>query len=674
MSLPLRPTRAVGLLAILAVVAIAVSVLLLLWDLRQRAVAHDASETAALSRVLAAQTAQTLDRTDAMLRAVQERLQAPFIDALSLDGMPMHLLLGGHMHGVDAVNALFIVDPQGQVVSSTRSFPAPALSVADRGYFKAFADQAFHGLLIDTPVQSRINGRWTLNMARALRAPNGKLRGILVAAVDVQRFSAQFGFVVRNFGHPVALYMDDGRLLAALPARDANLGRRPPEMRQASVPAPGRVAVLAPIDADNSGRVIALTRLPGLPMMVGVTDDTARALAAWRATALPIAVGALLVCAFLGTAAALLAGEVEREERLARALREANDRWRRTIDSVLDAIVSVDADQNIIMFNPAAEAMFGLSHAQALGKPLAALIPERLRAGHHAHVESFIESGATSREMAPQMEVMGLRADGTEFAIESTISRTEIDGAPQLTAVLRDVTERRRRESEQMAMNEELRRLSTALQSVREEERARISRELHDDLGQQLTGIRLDLSRLVSRIKDGRAPAPDTLDSMRTLLDGAIGAVRRISTELRPRMLDDLGFEEAVAWQAGEFTRRSGVRVRLDLEAAGDVHGDALSTALFRIVQEALTNVARHAHASEVHVALHARGDTLALRIVDDGNGIDIAQRSHGIGLLGMRERATALGGRFTIARDQGGGTRVEVDIPLSPQHQGDPA
>ncbi len=663
MPVQIRPARAVAILAVLTIGAVAMSVLLLLWSLRERAVGSDMAQTATLTGLLAQQTAQAFDRGDALLRSVDERLQSPFVSQLALDSLPLHLLLESHLHGLGESASLFIVNARGTVVNSTQGFPTTPRSVADRGYFRAFADAHRHGLYIGAPLSSRVDGRWTVHLARALRNADGSLRGVIVASLPRSALAPLYTYLLRDFARPVSIYLSDGRLLASLPRRDALLGQPAPELAGVPLPGPGRLHRIALAGSD--GNVLILQRVAGQPLLVGVTDNRAETLASWRTVAVPIGSGALVVCAFIGVAALLLGHELQREERLNRALREADDRWRRTIDSVMDAIVSVDARQTIIMFNPAAERMFGVRAADALGQPLSMLIPERLHATHAAHVAGFVRSGVDSREMAAQMEVLGRRSDGSEFPIESAISRTLIDGAPQLTAILRDVTERRRREAELRQMNVELRRLSRALESVREEERTRISRELHDDLGQQLTGIKLDLSWLVARIKDGRQPAPEALESMRQLLDGAIAAVRRISTELRPRMLDDLGFEEALAWLVGEFARRSQIPVDLALPEMRHAHRAELSTALYRIVQESLTNIARHAEAGQVRIAIVERDDVLLLRIHDDGRGIDPARIGAGVGLLSMRERATALGGTFSIAPHAHGGTLIEVSIPL---------
>jgi signal transduction histidine kinase len=270
--------------------------------------------------------------------------------------------------------------------------------------------------------------------------------------------------------------------------------------------------------------------------------------------------------------------------------------------------------------------------------------------------------------MAANIEITGLRADGTEFPIESTISQTLIEGTPQLTAVLRDITQRRRAEENLREMNRQLRSLSASLQDVREQERTRIAMELHDDLGQQLTGLKLELSWLGGRLKEGRQATPDEVGAMRRLLDTAIASVRRIATDLRPLILDDLGFGEAVAWQTAEFAKRSGLAIELDLQAETVVKDHVLATALFRIVQESLTNVVRHAGATSVQVRLVCDGTDLVLTVRDNGMGIASGPRTGtgtGIGLVSMRERATALGGQLRIAGEPGAGTTIEVTLPL---------
>jgi signal transduction histidine kinase len=267
--------------------------------------------------------------------------------------------------------------------------------------------------------------------------------------------------------------------------------------------------------------------------------------------------------------------------------------------------------------------------------------------------------------MAPQMEIFGLRANGIEFPLESTISHSLIGGRMQMTAVLRDVTERRKSESALRVLNTQLRELSTNLQNVREEERKRFSRELHDDLGQRLTGLKLSLSWMGSRLKEGKPAAASDVDEMRHQMDAAIGSVRRIAAELRPRVMDDLDFREALAWQTTEFFKHSGIQIALDLNAADRVKEDGLATALFRIVQESLTNVVRHASADRVEVSLDYAQGHLILLIRDNGCGFDQDSTLGGVGLVSMRERCGAIDAVFTVTSHPGAGTRVEVTVPL---------
>jgi PAS domain S-box-containing protein len=321
----------------------------------------------------------------------------------------------------------------------------------------------------------------------------------------------------------------------------------------------------------------------------------------------------------------------------------------------------------ILLFNPAAELMFGRLAKDTLGRPLDILIPANLRRVHEGHMQQF--SGpdhALPRTVVPTRNIVGLRADGTVFPIESTFSKSVVDGHLQLTAVLRDATEKHKAEQGLREANRQLRELSNSLTQVREQERTRISRELHDDLGQQLTGLKLSLSWLGNRIKDGRETAAQNVDDMRYQLDGAIASVRRIAAELRPRVLDDRDFTEALTWQTREFTRHSGLEVTLDLQAGALIKDNELATALFRIVQEALTNVVRHAQGTQVSISLTEIDGMVVLKIQDNGVGFDSASRQGGVGLVGMRERCTAVGGVFGMVSQSGEGTTVTMSVPLA--------
>ena len=676
MRLHILPTRAVIILTLLAVTTIALSITFLLWDLRQRELGQARLATVSLTEMFAEQTKQNFDNADLVLKGVQERLQTPYGRQFGLDSLPTHLLLGARVSSMPQLTALFIVDATGMLANSSRE-AVQRISRADQAYFKAFASDAVDGLFIGRPVRNRIDGSWTLHLARRLTGADGKFQGVVVASMDVARLEQRYNFMKLDFVRPVSLYLLDGTLVASLPRRENLIGSHAPELGKEPIPAAGDAVRMTSHARGDGGRLgFALGRVASHPLLVSVSNDEDETLASWRETAIPIALGAALVCLLIAVAAGVLISELQREAALALSLHEANDRYHQTIDSVMDAIVAVGEDQNILFFNPAAERMFGLPASQAIGTPLARLIPQHLRGKHHLHVDKYTESNAGARIAGPQYEISGLRADGTEFPLESSISQIVVDGKRQFTAVLRDVTDRRRAEADLRAMNQQLRALSASLQDVREQERTRISRELHDELGQQLTGLKLDLSWLSTRLKEGRALPPDAMEGMRHQLDGAIASVRRISTELRPLILDDLGFGEAVAWQAAEVTKRSGLEIRLDLEAAALVRNSDLATALFRIVQESLTNCVRHAQASLVDIKLVADDKDLVLTICDNGRGFASDGRpGRGIGLVSMRERADALGGRFDIRSAPGDGSSIEVRISLnSPVLAGDTA
>ena len=218
----------------------------------------------------------------------------------------------------------------------------------------------------------------------------------------------------------------------------------------------------------------------------------------------------------------------------------------------------------------------------------------------------------------------------------------------------------RLRESE-----DKLRRLAAHLISIREEERAHIAREIHDELGQVLTGIKMEVGWLAKRLKE---PALlEKTDSMSKLIDSTVQTVRKIATGLRPEMLDDMGLIAAVAWQAKDFQKRTGIRTRAKLPPEGTKLDLDISTTAFRIFQEILTNVARHSRATRVDIDLVVEGERLALEVVDNGIGIqdsDLNGRKS-LGLLGMQERAFLFGGQVSISGTPGQGTRVSVSIPI---------
>jgi signal transduction histidine kinase len=215
---------------------------------------------------------------------------------------------------------------------------------------------------------------------------------------------------------------------------------------------------------------------------------------------------------------------------------------------------------------------------------------------------------------------------------------------------------------------EQLRNLTAHVQALREEERTRIAREIHDDLGGSLTGLKMDLHQIRKSLGPGEQHLTSRLNELSQAIDQIIRNVRRIATELRPSLLDDFGLAAAIEWQLQEFEQRSGIRSQLQLGMDDLPLAPDMATGLFRVFQEALTNVARHAQATQVQVTLQGQADQLILQVRDDGRGIDpLALKNSGsLGLISMRERVQLLSGELMITGQPGEGTTVLVKIPLS--------
>jgi signal transduction histidine kinase len=225
-----------------------------------------------------------------------------------------------------------------------------------------------------------------------------------------------------------------------------------------------------------------------------------------------------------------------------------------------------------------------------------------------------------------------------------------------------------KRTAELSIMNDQLRNLSVHLQNAREDERTMIAREIHDDLGQSLTALNMDLSLLRKRLPEDQTAAIEKAESMAGLIEATIQSVKRISSDLRPGILDHLGLSAAIEWQAKEFEKRTGIRCMVAFEPEEVVLDKGRTTALFRIFQETLTNAARHAKATEISVFLNAQDDNLLLQVKDNGRGITEGQISYpaSLGLIGIRERVNNWGGSFAISGIPDLGTTVTVRIPMN--------
>ena len=338
---------------------------------------------------------------------------------------------------------------------------------------------------------------------------------------------------------------------------------------------------------------------------------------------------------------------------------------RRIVHNAGEAIIAADETSRIVLANPAAASMFGVTVQQMEGSPLARVIaaPAAKDAGPLEYFQADGRAGRRGTDYAGT----GLRANGETFAIEGSLADTLHDGHTIYTIILRDVSDRQRVQRKLTRSHDQLRQLSSALQTIREEERTHIARELHDDLGQLLASLRMDLSLL----QEVCVKTPDALRLIQGM-DGnlltAITSLRRIATNLRPRALDEGGLYFALQGLRDDFTQRHGIACELLADEAELRLDDKASTAIFRIIQEALTNIARHAGATQVTMNLYRINSELLITIHDNGRGIreEDLEKAESLGLVGMRERVWGLGGEITISADEAPGTRIDIVLPVA--------
>jgi PAS domain S-box-containing protein len=334
------------------------------------------------------------------------------------------------------------------------------------------------------------------------------------------------------------------------------------------------------------------------------------------------------------------------------------------LDSVRESIVGIDAGHAVTYWNNGAQALFGYTAEEAMGRPIERLIlleDERARADWKDELAQLSSQGKW------QGQVQRRRKDGSVIwtdVVASVVRSAEGHGSGFI-AIHRDSTELRRSQAMLRESHERLQQLAAGLIDVREQERSAIARELHDELGQDLTRLNMDLMWLAERL-------PLRLRTRRTagmvsLVEQMLTTVQHLSSQLRPAILDDFGLEAAIEWQAQEFEQWNGARCRLDLRLPPLPPDRDRDTTVFRILQESLTNVARHAHAESVDVRCGVSGGALVLEVADDGVGIaeGTAGGPSALGVLGMRERARAIGGEIDIVPRVPRGTAVRLRVPV---------
>ena len=331
------------------------------------------------------------------------------------------------------------------------------------------------------------------------------------------------------------------------------------------------------------------------------------------------------------------------------------------IDCSLDMIVVVDKDRRIVDFNKAACETFGYSKEEIIGK--------------HVHILYFNnEEGLyiSSQIVKNGMfigEIQNIRKNGEVFTsfLSSAVMRDENGEIVGIVGNSRDITGQKQSEAEIRASQEQLRALTEYLHQVREKERTFIAREIHDELGQALTALKMDVSWIERNLPEKSELLPEKIKSMSEIIDGTLKTTKEMVYELRPTILDDFGLEAALEWHAKEFQNRTEITCEIHTELKGLTLEQNRSTTIFRIFQESLTNVARHSNATRVKANVKEDNGNLVLRVEDNGKGITEEQinDSKSFGLFGMRERLILLKGKLKISSVKDKGTKVVATVPL---------
>ncbi len=527
---------------------------------------------------------------------------------------------------------------------------------------------AGNGLDVVREVQSDA-GRWFLLRVLPFRTGEKKIEGVLMAFVDIQEIKEHQDALQReqkdrNF---IAAILDaakdllvvvagsDGRIVHFNRVCQQHTGYSLEEVR-------GRFGwdfLLLPQDVEP---VKALFReiAGGKPIQREITwiaKDGQQRLISWSNS---VVMNDGKVEAVIGTGIDVTEHQVARQRAL-----ESEATVRALLETAAQAILASGKDGRIVLANATAEKMYGYGRGEMLGQPLESLVPRRLRKQHEAHRAAWF-ADPRNRTMGARLDLRSLRKDGTEFPVEISLSYIDTHEGTLSVAFVSDITDRKKNEATLLQYQEQLRKLTASLLVGQESGNREVARELHDVFSQELAALGMEVSLLLKSADRG-TPLAENLAEVGRKLGQLADDIHRTSRQLHPAILDELGLEAALREECERVAKQNGIPVAFDTAGlASPIPGPA-SLCLYRVAQEALRNINKHAGAVRVRVRLEGVLGGVHLRIEDFGDGFDLeeARRKGGLGLISMEERVRLVNGKLSIRSAPGNGTTVEVFVPV---------
>ena len=623
--------------------------------------------TQAHGLVVAEATTRTLQTIEQRLELTARTLLQ--LDAASARNVPLvNATLQAQTKGLPFLRAVWLLNASGKVQYDSDPLNTDSddgLPGGDVDYLTLFAAQPQRDFYIGVPARSGREGAWRIHAARPLRATNGAVTGVLVAAIDPLYFEALWQKIDLGAQGSIALLTRDGSMLMRSPFVGSSMGKsfKGQPVFKTYLAAQDHGNYVGVSGVDRIERMFTYRTLAAQPDLVVVLGQSVQQVLEpwWRWLQLVLAVWAVAWASIL-VIAFYLERMMRQKQAADQALHAQQERYRTLYLNAMDAIFITNPDGTVSQANPAACALFGRTEAeiQALG-----------RSGLLDTSDPRLPPALAARAAAGHFrgELTCLRNNGTPF--EGEVMTTIVDtkrGETQGTVIIRDVSERKAAEAALRRYADQLQALSRRVIETQEAERRRLASELHDELGQALTAIKINLQS-GGTFKDRSA---DELNAENiSIVEDTLQQVRRLALALRPSILDNLGLVPALNWLGKQAALRSHLVFEFDPIVLPHRLTPELETTCFRIAQEAVTNIVRHAHAKHFSIRMAQEHHTLTILIRDDGMGMnwpavrEAAMAGGSFGVLGMVERAALVGGDLQVVSTAGEGCTLVVRCPL---------